>query len=96
MTVVSAMVLLAVIWFLVFFVVLPIRLETQGDRGEVLRGTHAGSPANPQLGRRAWITTAVAVVLWAITVLVIASGWIGVEDFDLFTRFGGGAGPADR
>ena len=35
MTVVSALVLLAVIWFLVFFIVLPIRLETQGDRGEV-------------------------------------------------------------
>ena len=96
MTAVSALVLLAMTWFLVFFVVLPIRLETQGDRGEVLRGTHAGSPADPQIGRRVRITTAVAVVLWAITVLVIMSGWIGVEDFDLFTRFGGGTGPMAR
>ena len=32
MSVVSALVLLAVIWFLTLFVVLPIRLETQGQR----------------------------------------------------------------
>ena len=46
MNIVSALVLLAVIWFLALFVVLPIRLETQGDVGESVEGTHAGSPAS--------------------------------------------------
>ena len=91
MTVMSALVLLAVIWFLVFFIVLPIRLETQGDRGEVLRGTHAGSPAEPRMWRRARITTLVALALWAVVVAVILSGWIGIEDIDLFGRYRGGA-----
>ena len=92
MTVLSALVLLAVIWFLVLFCVLPIRLETQGDRGEVLRGTHAGSPADPQMWRRARITTLVALALWAVAVAVILSGWIGIEDVDLFGRYRGGEG----
>ena len=41
MNVVSAIVLFAVIWFMVLFVVLPLRLKTQGDVGERLVGTHA-------------------------------------------------------
>ena len=46
MSIVSAIVLFAVVWFLTLFVVLPIRLETQGDTGETVRGTHAGSPSS--------------------------------------------------
>lgn len=44
MTITSALVLYAVIWFLTFLIVIPIRLETQGDLGKVVHGTHAGSP----------------------------------------------------
>ncbi|MEO1240089.1 MAG: DUF1467 family protein, partial [Pseudomonadota bacterium] len=43
---VSSIVLYAVIWFLVLFVVLTLRLDTQGDRCEIVRGTQAGAPAN--------------------------------------------------
>ncbi len=35
MGITSALVLFAVIWFLVLFIVLPIRLKTQGDLGEI-------------------------------------------------------------
>ena len=96
MAITSAVVMFAVIWFLVLFVVIPIRLETQGDRGMVLRGTHAGSPADPQMWKRARITTLVTLVLWGIAVTVISMGWVGIADFDLFTRFGGGTGPMAR
>ena len=93
MAVTSAIVLFAVIWFMVLFVVLPLRLTTQGDAGRVVPGTHAGSPVNARIGRRFLVTTGVAVVLWAICFGVIVSGAIGVEDFDLFNRFGGGGSP---
>ncbi len=93
MSITSAIVLFAVIWFMVLFVVLPLRLRTQGDDGEVVPGTHAGAPSDPQLWRRALVTTGVAAVLFALTAGVILSGWVGVEDFDLFNRFGGGGSP---
>jgi predicted secreted protein len=93
MAITSAMVLFAVIWFLVLFVVLPLRLTTQGDAGDIVPGTHAGSPMDAQIGKRFLITTGVTVVLWAVCFAVIVSGWIGVDDFDLFTRFGGGGSP---
>jgi predicted secreted protein len=49
MGITSALVLLAVVWFMVFFVVLPLRLTTQGEAGDVVPGTHKSAPADPQL-----------------------------------------------
>ena len=85
MSVVSALVLLAVIWFLTLFVVLPIRLETQGDVGERVEGTHAGSPASSfSMKRKIKITTLVAVPIWAVIAGVILWGGISVSDIDMF------------
>lgn len=88
MSIVSGIVLFAVVWFLVLFIVLPIRLETQGDRGEVLFGTPASAPANLSMKRKALITTGVAILVWAILVGVILSGVISVRDIDFFERMG--------
>ncbi|EYD77619.1 Glycine/D-amino acid oxidase (deaminating) [Rubellimicrobium mesophilum DSM 19309] len=86
MTITAAIVLFSMIWFMVFFVVLPLRLVTQGDVGEVVPGTHSSSPHDAQLGRKAIITTAVAVVLWCGVAAVIVWGPWGVRDLDWFGR----------
>lgn len=86
MSIVSAIVLYAVIWFLVLFLVLPMRLETQGDRGEIVPGTQAGAPANLNMKRKALVTTLVAAVIWAVVTAVILSGAITVRDIDFFNR----------
>ncbi len=85
MSIVSALVLLAVVWFMTLFVVLPIRLKTQGDVGERLEGTHAGSPATGfSMKHKAKMTTYVAVPIWLVLVLIILYGGITVEDLDIF------------
>ncbi|MDP5086459.1 MAG: DUF1467 family protein [Yoonia sp.] len=83
---VSGLVLLAVIWTLVFFIVLPLRLETQGEAGEIVPGTHASSPANFDIKRKAKITSLWAVPIWAVIAGVILSGAITVRDIDWFER----------
>lgn len=88
MAITSALVLFAVIWFMTFLIVLPFRIETQGDVGEIVPGTHAGAPENHHLKKKAWITTAITVVLWIIISGIILSGWISVRDFDWFNRMG--------
>ena len=88
MGITSALVLFAVIWFMTFLIVIPIKLETQGDLGEVVPGTHAGSPENHHLKKKAWITTGISAVLWAIIAGIIFSGWISVRDLDMFNRMG--------
>ncbi|MFZ5964188.1 DUF1467 family protein [Thalassococcus sp. BH17M4-6] len=86
MGITSALVLYAVLWFLTFLVAIPIRLQTQGDVGEVVEGTHAGSPEVHNLKKKAWITTGVAAILWAILATIILSGVITVRDIDFFNR----------
>jgi len=85
----SAIVLLAVIWFMTLFIVLPLRLKTQGDTGNVVPGTPASAPDEIQIKRKFLITTAIAVPVWLVIITVILTGLVTIEDYDLFTRFGG-------
>jgi len=94
MSIMSAIVLFAVIWFMVFFVVLPLNLTTQGDAGRIVPGTHASSPAGAVVARKARITTIWAVLLFVIIGGVILTGWISVADLDWFHRMGRNAAVA--
>jgi len=84
----SGIVLFMVIWAMVFFIVLPLRMVSQGDAGEIVPGTHASAPADAQVGRKAKITTYWAVPLWCIITAIILSGVISVRDIDMFDRMG--------
>ena len=86
MGITSAIVLFAVIWFLTLFIILPLKLKTQGDLGKVDHGTHAGSPENPQMKKRFLVTTVVAVIVWAVVVGSILGGFFSIRDFDWFDR----------
>ena len=86
MAIVSALVLLAVIWFMVLFVVLPLRLQTQGDVGRIVPGTHASSPEGLKLRGKIKMTTLAALVIWVAVCAVILSGVVTVRDIDWFKR----------
>jgi predicted secreted protein len=86
MTLFSAFVLYAVVWFLTLFVVLPLRLTTQGEAGQVVPGTPESAPHDPQMRRRLKITTLVSAVIWTIVASVIVWELIGVDDIDFLYR----------
>lgn len=86
MSITAALVLFAVVWFMVFFIVLPLNLTTQGDAGSVVPGTPPAAPAGFVVARKARLTTLIAIVVWAVLALVILSGWISVRDLDIFGR----------
>lgn len=83
MGITSAIVLFAVIWFMTLFIVLPLRLKTQGDVGEIVPGTHASAPANFDVKQKAKVTTLVAIPIWAVVAGIILSGIISVRDIDM-------------
>lgn len=95
MSITSAIVLFAVIWFMVFFVVLPLRMQTQGDAGEIVEGTPASAPVDPQLRRKVRITTLWSVGLFIVIAGTIVSGVITVRDIDMFGRMGPAAEAAE-
>ena len=86
MGITSAIVLFAVVWFMTFFIVLPLRMQTQGEAGEIVPGTPQSAPADAQVGRKARITTYFAIPIWIVLSVIILSGWISVRDLDWFER----------
>ncbi|WP_438990703.1 DUF1467 family protein [Lentibacter sp.] len=86
MGITSAIVLYAVLWFVTFLTVIPFRLKTQGDVGEIVYGTQAGAPHEHGLKKKAWITTAIAAALWAVIFYIVVSGTITVRDLDMYQR----------
>jgi predicted secreted protein len=58
-----------VIWWIVIFAVLPIGVKPAEDE----MGGRAGAPANPNLAKKALITTVIAAVLWGILFAVSSS-----------------------
>lgn len=86
MSVTSAFVLFAVIWFLTFLIVIPFRIKTQGDLGVVLKGTQAGAPEVHDLRRKAIITTGLSMILWLLITILIVFEIVTIEDIDFFGR----------
>ena len=86
MSVTSAFVLFAVIWFLTFLIVIPFRIKTQGDLGIVLKGTQAGAPEVHDLRRKAIITTGLSLILWLLITILIVFEIVTIEDIDFFGR----------
>jgi len=79
---VSALVLFAIVWFMVFLIALPIRVQTQGDLRDIVPGTHAGAPEHHHLGKKALWTTIASLVIWGGFVAIILSGVISVDDLE--------------
>jgi predicted secreted protein len=86
MTLFSGFVLYAVLWFLTLFVVLPLRLTTQGEAGQIVPGTPESAPHDPQMRQRLKITTAISLVLWVVIASIIIFELIGIEQMDFFRR----------
>lgn len=84
MDIVSGITLYAILWWMTFFVVLPLNLKTQGDEGEVVPGTPEGAPHSVNIRRKVFITTIAAVGVWLVTVLIVYhSGLLNIRMFDV-------------
>lgn len=86
MTITSVIVLYAVLWFLTLFVVLPIRVRTQGEAGEVVPGTPSSAPAEPMLRRKFLWVTLIATALWLAVCATILWSGLTIRDLDVWRR----------
>lgn len=84
MTITGAIILFSVTWFLVFLCILPTRQVSQAAAGEIVPGSAASAPVDPQIGRKARITTIITFILWVLMCGIILSGWISIRDTDVF------------
>ena len=65
MTLVFAIAIYVVIWWIVLFAMLPIGVRTQAEEGEVSPGTPESAPHQPRLLPKMLATTVVASIVFA-------------------------------
>jgi len=70
----SAIAIYFIIWWLSLFVVLPWRVKTQQDQGNVAQGTDPGAPAVSHIGLKMAVTSVVAAVFFALFIALMHSG----------------------
>ncbi len=73
----AAIVVYILIWWCVFFAALPFGVR-RDDSG--VAGADRGAPADPQLKKKAIVTTAAAFGIWIVVVAVIISGVFDFRD----------------
>ncbi len=86
MTISAAFVLFAVLWFLLLFIALPLKLKTQSELGKIIDGTPLSAPENPQVKKKMIWVSLITLILWVPICLVIMSGVISITDLDLYGR----------
>lgn len=70
----SSVVVYVIIWWIVFFMTLPVGARSPTELGETVEVGHAESaPIQPRLWFKAAITTVISAVLWGIAYYLITS-----------------------
>jgi predicted secreted protein len=77
---VSAIVVFIVIWWLIFFLVLPFGVRRTENPEE---GHDHGAPAHPMMWRKTAVTTAITLVLFAIVYVIAESELVSLRDLGL-------------
>lgn len=71
----AAMAVYFIIWWTVLFCVLPLNIQSQAEKGEVVAGSEPGAPTEPQLLRKAGLTTILAALVFAVVYVL----WVWSE-----------------
>jgi predicted secreted protein len=80
----AAFVMFAVVWFMLLLVILPLRIKSQSEAGNVVKGTPSSAPDDPMLGKKFMWVTILTLPTWAIICGIIISGVITVDMFDIY------------
>lgn len=86
MSLVTAIAIYFIIWWVVLFTVLPWGVRSQEEGGDVVSGSDPGAPTIPRLRWKLFWTTVVSAVVFAIFALVYIYRLVTLED--LSTLFG--------
>ena len=81
MSLVSAIAIYFVVWWVTLFVVLPFGVRNAHEAGEtVAEGHEAGAPVRPMMWRKVLITTVLASFVFGLIYGELTRGWIGFGD----------------
>ncbi len=82
MTIATGLMAFAILWWLVFFMVLPFGVKTEEEAGGATVEGHAPSaPNKPRLVMKAVITTIISAAIFLVVYLIFTSGIIDLRGY---------------
>ncbi|MEP3525491.1 MAG: DUF1467 family protein [Hyphomicrobiales bacterium] len=87
MAVITVFAFYFILWWLVFFTVLPIGVRTQDEDNDVTLGTVSSAPVQPMILKKMLITTLVSAVILAVIYLVVVGFGITIKDVPFLPTF---------
>jgi len=81
MNIASAVVIFILVWWCVFFAVLPWGVTSPWEaENDHVKGADPGAPTKPDLKRKALTTTAITFIFWLAIVAFISSGVVNFRE----------------
>ncbi len=87
MTLVFAVAIYFIIWWIVLFAMLPIGVRTQDEEGEISPGTTESAPRYPNLLPKMVATTLVSTIVFAGVYAIVVHQLIALDDIPFLPRF---------
>lgn len=87
MSILTAIAVYFVIWWIVLFAILPWGVRSQHESEELVEGTEPAAPVRPMLVRKAVATTLVAAIVFAGVYWLIVISDYTLDDIPLPGRF---------
>lgn len=80
MGIAGSLMVIAIGWWLAFFMMLPVGVRSQMEDGNVVPGTEPSAPTAPRLWRKALWAFVIAIGFWAFLFWLIEFSGISVDD----------------
>ncbi len=80
MSITGSIVVFIIIWWLILFTILPIKIKSQNEKGSVVEGTDPGAPTDPKIVFKLILTTIIASILFATTYVLVYFDILNVRE----------------
>lgn len=75
----SSIAIFVIVWWLIFFMILPIGAREVIDRSDISLGQAAGAPKRPRLLLKAFITTLISIAFFGFFYWLFVSGFVAID-----------------
>jgi predicted secreted protein len=80
MGIAGSLMVIAIAWWLAFFLMLPVGVRSQAEDGTVVPGSEPSAPTAPRLWRKAFGALVIALVVWGALYWFIEYSGISIDD----------------
>jgi predicted secreted protein len=82
MGITGSIIVYVMIWWIVFFSVLPIGIKSNTEEfKETIEGNDPGAPNNPKIGKKFLITTIITSILFIMIYYVVSNSFFNLRNF---------------